>query len=260
MRTRTVKSHISALLSKNKREDNRKFDEFRNISIDVNPIPRAHGSCKVKLGETEVIVGVKLDVGEPFPDTPNEGVLIVNAELGPLASPEFESGPPRENAIELARVIDRGIRESKCIDFEKLCIKEKEKVWMLFIDVYPINDSGNLLDASALAAIIALKNALLPKYDKKEEKVLYKEFTKKKLPLTKTPIQCTYAKINGSIILDPSKREEDSLDSRLSISILESGNICAMQKGEVGTFTDKEILDLVEKAIKKSKDLRKLVK
>jgi len=255
----TIKTHISALLNKNMREDGRKFDEYRKIQIDVNPIPRANGSCRVRLGETDVLVGVKLDVGEPFPDTPDEGVLIVNAEFIPLANPEFEPGPPRANAIELARVVDRGIRESHCIDMSKLCITPKEKVWMVFLDIYPLNDAGNLFDAAALGAIIALKNTVFPKYDKKEGKVLYKEFTKEKLPISKVPILCTYAKINGSIVLDPSKREEDALDSRLSVSTLEDGTVCAMQKGGIGTFSDKEIIELIERAVAKGKELRKFV-
>lgn len=256
----TIKTHIAALLSKNLREDGRKFDDYRELSVEVNPIPRANGSCRVKLGETEVIVGVKIDVGTPFPDTPGSGVLIVNAELIPLANPKFEPGPPRANAVELARVVDRGIRESKCIDFGKLCIKAKEKVWMVFIDLYPINDAGNLFDAGALGAIIALKNAVMPKYDAKEEKVFHKELTKNKLPLSKLPVLCTFAKINGAIVLDPTTREENALDARFSISTLDNGNICAIQKGETGTFTDKEINTLVEKAIKKAKELRKFVK
>ena len=256
----TIKTHIAALMGKGLREDNRKFDDYREISVDVNPIPRANGSCRVKIGETEVLVGVKLDVGTPFPDTPDEGVMIVNAELIPLANPEFEPGPPRAPAVELARVVDRGIRESHCIDFPKLCITPKEKVWMVFIDVYPINDAGNLFDAAALGAIIALKNAVMPKYDAKEEKVLYKEFTKNKLPLSKIPVLCTFAKINGSIVLDPSFREEGALDARLSVSTLENGNLCAMQKGETGPFTEKEILNAVDLAIKKGKELRKLIK
>ena len=35
----------------------------------------------------------------------------------------FDIGRPGIEAIELARVIDRGIRESGFIDFKKLCIK-----------------------------------------------------------------------------------------------------------------------------------------
>ena len=254
------KVYLSELLSKNIREDGRKLLDYRKIEIDVNPIPRANGSARVKFGNTDVIVGVKIDVGEPFPDTPEKGILIVNAELSPLASPDFEPGPPSVNAIELARIIDRAIRESKVIEFDKLCIKAKEKVWMVFIDVYPMNDDGNLYDVAALGAVIALKNAVFPKYNAKEDIVEHKELTKEKLPLTNMPILCTFGKINGSIIVDMTLREFRVMDARLSIGTLEDGTICAMQKGGEGTFTPKEILTLISTAKKISKDLRKHIK
>ena len=65
------------------------------------------------------LCGVKVGTGEPFEDTPNDGVLTVNAELVPVASPNFEPGPPNEDSIELARVVDRGISESHAIDNDK---------------------------------------------------------------------------------------------------------------------------------------------
>ncbi len=254
-----IKSYLGALLQKGKREDARGLYSYRDIQIEFNPIKRANGSARVKLGETEVLVGVKMDVGEPFPDSPEDGVLIVNTELSPLASPDFEPGPPRENAIEMARIVDRSIRESKTLDFNKLFIAKK-KVWIVFIDVYPMNDAGNLYDAAVLGAIIALKNAVFPKYDKENEKVLYNELTENKLPVTKTPILTTFAKINDIIFVDPTTRELEAMDTRLSIATLENGDVCAMQKGEIGTFTDKEVIELVEKSVELSKKLRKYVK
>jgi len=111
------------------------------------------------------MVGVKLEVGEPYPDTPDEGTIIVGAELLPLSNPEFELGPPGIQAIELARVVDRGIRESKALDFRKLCIEPGKKIWMVIIDICPINDAGNLFDASSLAALAALQDAKYPAFD-----------------------------------------------------------------------------------------------
>ena len=187
-------------------------------------------------------------------------VLIVNAELIPLASPEFEPGPPKEEAIELARIVDRTIRESGMIDLEKLCIKKKEKVWMVFVDIYPLNDEGNLFDAGVLGAIVALRNAKMPKYDKKEEVVLHKELTTEKLPLQATPILNTFCKLNGVLFVDATTRERKASECRLSIATKANGHICAMQKGEFGSFTADEILKLVDLAIEKGKELRQLIK
>ncbi len=146
------------------RLDGRKLLDYRKpIIVETNVSNMAEGSAMVTIGETKVVAGVKMSVGEPYPDSDDEGILITTAELLPLSSPEFLPGPPGVQATELARVVDRGIRESKMIDMKKLCIKKGELVWIVFLDIYTINEAGILIDAAALAAVIALKNAVFPK-------------------------------------------------------------------------------------------------
>ena len=125
--------------SSNKRLDGRGLTDYRPIQIETGIIEKAEGSARVRLGKTEVMVGIKIDIGEPYSDRPNEGVLTTSAEFVPLASPEFEAGPPGEDSVELARVVDRGIRESKAIDLEKLCVIPGKKVFIVFIDIYVLN-------------------------------------------------------------------------------------------------------------------------
>ncbi|MCD4666249.1 exosome complex protein Rrp42 [archaeon] len=251
------KDYIISLIEQDKRLSNRKLDEYRKVELSYDVSKNADGAARCKIGDTEVIVGVKFNVGEPYPDNPDEGTIIVTAELLPLSSPEFDLGPPGAQATELARVVDRGIRESKALDFKKLCIKKGEKVWMAFIDIYTINDDGNLIDACALAAIAALKNAKLPKYEK--ERVLHGEYSNKKIELTKLPITCTLGKINSKIIVDPGMQEESVLDSRLTVTTAD-GNIHAMQKGGEKGLKMEEITQMVDIAIAKEKDLKKLIK
>ncbi len=248
--------YLLKIVSEGEREDKRKFDEFRKISIEKNVVEKAEGSALVKIGDTQVMAGVKMEVGEPFPDTPNEGILIVNAEFSPIASPEFESGPPGEDATELARVVDRGIRESKAIDMEKLCIEEGKKVWIVFLDIYILDHHGNLIDAAALASLAALLNTKMPKYD--GEKINYEEKTKK-LPMRFKPIAITVVKINNHLLIDPSLEEEKVMDARLTVTTKEDGNICALQKGGSGGFTFEEIKQAIELSKKKGKELRKLL-
>src|SRR3989339_529054 len=202
---------IKKYLKEGKRFDGRKPDEFRNIEVEMDVSNKAEGSVKVKMGKTEVVVGVKMDVSAPYADSANKGNLMTTSELLPLSSPRFENGPPKFSAIELGRVIDRGLRESGFIDFEKLCIKEGEKVWTVFIDIYSINHDGNLLDAAGIGALVALKNARMPKYNEKTEKVEYGELTKEPLPLEKTiPLTMTVHKIDNSFVVDPTREEEDA--------------------------------------------------
>ena len=251
-----LRSHIINLLNAGIRLDGRKSTEYRKpIEVEHNVVKTAEGSARVKIGDTEVIVGVKLEVGEPYPDTPDEGTIIVGAELLPLSNPEFELGPPGIQAIELARVVDRGIRESKALDFKKLCIEKGEKIWMVIIDICPINDAGNLFDAASLAALAALKHTKYPAFD--GEKVDYKQKTDKKLQLEKTPIAVTVIKIGDKFIVDPDTEEEMAIDARLTVSSIEDGTLCALQKGGDMPLTMEDIDKMLDIGIEKAKELRK---
>lgn len=241
------RDYITDLAKQDKRLDGRALDAFRNVSVEVGPIKSANGSAHVKIGRTRVLVGVKLQHAEPFPDTPESGVLIVNAELRPLASPSFELGPPREGAIELARVVDRGIRESKAIDLEKLGIKPGEEVWSVFIDIHVLDHDGNLIDASALGAIAALLNVTPPK----DETWALPEF-----PIQKRPVAVTVSRINDKLMVDPCLDEESVMDARLTITTTEDGKICAMQKGGIGYFSREQLEQAYQLARVKANELR----
>ncbi len=254
--TRVRLKQIEQLIEKGKRLDERGLLDYRPIQIEQGLIERAEGSAKVLIGKSEVLVGVKIETGEPFPDTPNEGVLTVNAELVPLASPNFEPGPPDENSIELARVVDRGIRESKAIDNTKLVIEPGKKVFVVFVDVYVLNHDGNLIDTSALAAVSALLNTKMQNYEVKDGELVVKQgYTP--LPLRSHPITVTVGKINNKLIVDPWLEEEQVMDSRLSMAINDDGNICAIQKGGSGYFTPQQILEASKIAQEKVAELRK---
>jgi len=241
------RDYIADLVRQGKRIDARTLDQFREISIEVGPVKSAQGSALVKIGKTQVIAGVKVEHAEPFADKPDSGMLIVNAELLPLASPTFEPGRPGENAIELARVVDRGIRESDAIDLEKLVIKSGEDVWAVFIDIYVLDHDGNLIDASALAAMAALLNA----------KPLEDEaWTLPEFPIQKKPVAVTVVKINDRLAVDPCVDEEGVMDARITIATIEDGSICAMQKGGIGCFSREELEQAHELARVKGAELR----
>ena len=158
--SRIEKNYIKQNLKKEERIDGRGLWDCREFKVKSDIIASAEGSSDVSLGDTRIITGLKYEIGEPFPDLPDEGVCTIMAELLPLASPLFERGPPDEQSIELARVVDRGIRHADCIQTQKLCIKEKEAVYILFVDMYVINHDGNLIDAGGVSALTAFTEAL----------------------------------------------------------------------------------------------------
>jgi len=257
--TRVKQKQIAQLIEKGKRLDGRGLTDYREINVEQGLIERAEGSARVFLGKTEVLVGTKIETGEPFPDTPNEGVLTVNAELVPLASSTFEPGPPDENSIELSRIVDRGIRESKTLETEKLVIEPGKKVFVVFVDVYVLNHDGNLIDASALAAMAALLNTKMPNYEVEEGELKIKSgYTQ--LPLKRHPITVTCAKINNRLVVDPWLEEEQTMEARISIAFDDDGSICAMQKGGSGYFTPEQVLEAAKIAKEKADEIRKKLK
>jgi exosome complex component RRP42 len=258
MAAKVRQKRIAQLISSGKRLDGRELIDFREIQIESGLIERAEGSARVRLGKTEVLVGIKIESGEPFPDTPNEGVLTVNAELVPLASPTFEPGPPDENSVELARVVDRGIRESKAIVLEDLCVEPGKKVFVVFVDVYVLNHAGNLIDASALAALATLINTKMFNYEVKEGEIKIKPGYKP-LPLRNYPIAITFAKIGDKLVVDSDLEEEQAMDARLTMTVEKDGKICAIQKGGNGHFTAQQIYEASKIAQQKATEIRKLV-
>ena len=253
------KEHLLKALKAGLRFDGRKLDEYRKISVNPGFLKKAEGSSKVVIGDSEVLAGVKMCVEQPYPDTPDNGNLMINAELTPMSNPDFESGPPRQDSIELARIVDRGLRESKCIDVNKLCITPKEEVWGVIVDIVTVNANGNLVDISFLAAASAVKNARFPKYE--EKVVKYDELTEESLPLNLVdlPVTVTVFKIGEHLIVDPLPEEEAVSDARLSAAIVEDGSIFALQKGGDCPLSPKEIDDMIALAQKKAEELRKLL-
>jgi len=246
---------ISKMLAKGKRFDDRGLLDLRDFEVEKNISNKAEGSARVKLGKTDVVVGVKLSTGEPYPDSPDKGNLIVSGDLLPLASPRFESGPPKFNAIELPRLIDRMVRESGMIELEKLCIKKGENVWTVFIDIYPINDDGALIDAASIACIVALKNTVMPELDK-EGRVNHEKRTKNKLPLSGEilPISFTFCKLENSLFLEPIREEVESCDTKIIWGISKWNKqymLNSCQKGLETPFKKEEIEEMVKVLPKK---------
>jgi exosome complex component RRP42 len=262
--TENTKRRIIEYMKEGKRFDDRGLLDYRNLEIETGISNKAEGSARVKLGKTEVLAGVKLGLGTPYTDSPDSGVLTVTAEMLPLSSSKYEPGPPGEDSIEVARIVDRGIRESEFIDLKKLCIEERKEVWTVFLDIYPINDAGNLIDAAAMAAVAALMTAVFPKTEKKSKDdptiIQFGEFTNKKLPLKEAmPLTMTFHKVGNSIYTDPTTEEEEASEARLSLAfshLKKEGYINALQKGGSTPFTVEELNHILDNASKLNKKLQ----
>ena len=246
-------------ISKGKRLDGRNLDEIRPIEIEFDIIKKANGSAKVKLGNTEVVAGVKVETGEPFEGLENKGALILSAEVLPTASPYSEPGPPDEEAVELARVVDRGVRESQMVDLDKLVLIPGKTVYTIFVDCSIINTDGNLFDATSYAVVSALISSKLPIFEIQDGKVV-DIGNRQDPPITTIPISITAVRIGDAVILDPTSEEEACMDARITITTNSDGYFTAIQKGSTGAFTIEQIKKAAETARIKGEDVRTKLK
>ena len=250
---------MQELLAEGKRLDGRGLTETRPLKIETNVIEKANGSARVTLGDTEVVAGVKISADKPYEDMPEKGILICSAEVLPLASAYSEPGPPDEDAIELARVVDRGIRESEMIDMSKLMLVKGKIVYAVFVDSSILNIGGNLFDATSYAAVSALLTARLPKLNVEDGEVVDTGETVP-LPIQTIPVSVTMAKIGDTIIADPSWEEEAVMNGRVTMTTDAEGNVCAVQKGGTGAFLTEQIHNIVDTTIAKGEEIRPMLK
>jgi exosome complex component RRP42 len=249
-----LQTHILDLAAEGRRLDGRGPDDYRPVTIEPGFVTTADGSALVHLGETKVLAGIKLEVGKPFPDTPNAGVLTTNAELIPLSSPTFEPGPPQPWAIEVSRVVDRAIRASEMIDLTKLCVTPGEKSWVCYVDVHCLGHDGNLIDAAMLAAVSALSASTVPA---KRFEVGEADYP---LEVHHVPVECTFVRLGETVVVDPTFDEEHAAQGRITVATDEAGRVVAMQKGLIGAFSPEDVKSVVRRAFVHGDRMRELVR
>lgn len=258
--TNTIeKEHIINLLNTDRRLDGRQKNEYRDIKIETDVIEKANGSAIVHLGKTKVICGVKAVIATPYSDSPNKGTIMVNFESSPMSAPEFRVGPPQDYAIEISRMTDRIIRESQCINLEKLCIIPGKKVWALYIDIYSLDDFGNFYDACAIAAYAALSRTNIPEVRIDDEENIETLETKVPLEINSFPVSVTTYKIGEHYMIDANLSEERIADARITLGTTDT-HIISGQKGGLIGIKSEDIITILTNSIKTAHEIRSVIK
>ncbi|CAK9877850.1 unnamed protein product [Sphagnum jensenii] len=229
------KQFIEAALRENQRIDGRTPFDFRRLVINFSK----DDSAEVQLGGTRVLAVVSAQLVQPYPDRPNEGTFAIFTEFSPMADPGFEPGRPGEMAVELGRIIDRGLRESKAVDTESLCVLAGRSVWAIRLDIHILDNGGNLIDAANLAALAALLSFRRPECTlggpDGQDIIVHPPEVREPLALSihHLPIAVTFAFLGDGdlLVLDPSLKEELVMGGRLTITINTHGEVCGVQKG-----------------------------
>ncbi|XP_063776319.1 exosome complex component RRP45 [Pseudophryne corroboree] len=260
-------------ITEKKRLDGRQTYDYRNIKITFGT---EYGCCIVELGKTRVLGQVACELVAPKMNRPTEGILFFNLELSPMASPAFEPGRPSELVVKLNRLLERCLRNSKCIDTESLCVQAGEKVWQVRVDLHLLNHEGNIIDAASIAAIAALCHFRRPDVSVQGEEVtVYSPEERDPVPLSihHMPICVSFAFFQQGtyLLVDPSEREERVMDGLLVIAMNKHREICTIQSSggimlmkeqvlrcsKVAGVKVAEITELIQKALENDLKVRK---
>ncbi|XP_036372727.1 exosome complex component RRP45 isoform X1 [Megalops cyprinoides] len=260
-------------IEEKKRLDGRQTYDYRNIKIAFGT---DYGCCIVDLGKTRVLAQVSCELVAPKENRPTEGIIFFNLELSPMASPAFELGRQSELLVKLNRLLERCLRNSKCIDTESLCVVSGEKVWQIRVDVHVLNHDGNIMDAASIAAITALCHFRRPDVGiQGEEVTVYSPEERDPIPLSiyHMPICVSFSFFQQGtyLLVDPSEREERVMDGLLVIAMNKHREICSIQSSggimllkeqvlrcsKIASVKVSEITDLINKALENDRKVRK---
>ncbi|KAH7422590.1 hypothetical protein KP509_12G015700 [Ceratopteris richardii] len=206
---------------------------------------------------------VTSQLSQPYPDQPNEGILMVYTEFSPMADSNFEGGRPGESATEVERLIKRSLRDSKALDMESLCVLAGKAVWSIRVDIHVIDNGGNLIDAASIAALAALLSFRVPECSiagaERQDVIIHAPEVREPVPLIihYLPIAFTFGFFgNGELlVIDPSYKEELLMRGRLTIILNVHGDICAIQKGGSVGINSCDILRCLQIASAKVEDV-----
>ncbi|EPQ05819.1 Exosome complex component RRP45 [Myotis brandtii] len=255
------------------RLDGRQTYDYRSIRISFGT---DYGCCVVELGKTRVLGQVSCELVSPKLNRATEGILFFNLELSQMAAPAFEPGRQSDLLVKLNRLLERCLRNSKCIDTESLCVVAGEKVWQIRVDLHLLNHDGNIIDAASIAAIVALCHFRRPDVSVQGDEVtLYTPEERDPVPLSihHMPICVSFAFFQQGtfLLVDPSEREERVMDGLLVIAVNKHREICTIQSSggimllneqvlrcsKIAGVKVAEITELIQKALENDQKVRK---
>uniref|UniRef100_A0A0K8TM19 Exosome complex component RRP45 n=1 Tax=Tabanus bromius TaxID=304241 RepID=A0A0K8TM19_TABBR len=236
------KNFVLQCIKQNKRLDGRKFDEFRPMEIILSS---NWGGVIVCLGETKVFAQASCEVGQPKSQRPNEGLVYINVDIGPLAASNYQSGS-NEVTVQVNRILEKIIKDSGCVDLESLCISSEEKVWILRVNVNILNPDGNIIDCASIAALTALLHFKRPDVTVEgEETIIHTHEERDPIPIVlhHYPISISFATFNdGEVaVADPTVIEERCSEANMIFGINSYRELCCLNLGGT-TLTSTNLL------------------
>jgi exosome complex component RRP41 len=228
-----MKNDQIKLFQDGKRIDGRAIDELRPIKIEAGVLHRADGSCYLEWGGNKIMVAV-YGPREAVPrHTQNQLRAIVNARYNMAAfSVEDRKRPgPDRRSREISKVTSEALEKILLLDmFPRAAID---------VNIEVLNAEAGTRCAGLTAAGVALADAGIPMKD--------------------IPVACAAGKIEGQLVLDLGKEEDNYGDADLPVAISpRTGEILLLQMdGHLTLDEFDKALDMAMNGCRKVSELQK---
>lgn len=267
--------------------------DMRPVELQLGVIAQAAGSARLHLGATDVIVGVKVEVGPPAPSAPDQGRLQVSVEFSPCASPEYQGKSGETSGETIAAAIEASLRPSggskgtkpgpgpgsakgagaasststssvaSGLDLRQLCILAGKTVWWLSVDALVLNDDGNVLTAISAATLAALRDTRVPKVevvtDGGEEEIELDDSPGAawRLDVGAVPLVLSVSQVGSRCVVDLTAAEERCCSSAAHVAVNAKGKVCGVSTEGRGGAEAATLLMMLETAQKLGPQLLK---
>lgn len=222
------------------RTDGRSRAQYRPLELEANVVAQADGSARLHLGPTDVLVGVKVELGVPDSASPSQGQVHVSVECSSCASPEFKGRGGEDWGIELARALEASLVGSPAggsgLDLASLCLVPGKTCWLVYVDALVLNDGGNVLGALSMAARAALALTRVYKVevsmneDDEPEVELSGEREGAPLDAANVPIIVSVSQVGNRSVVDLASEEEPCAAASLHVAVNSKARVVGLTK------------------------------
>ncbi len=212
------------------RLDGRRFDELRPIKMEVGVLSRADGSCYIEMGDNKVIAAVygPREVHPRHLQEVNRAIIRYRYNMASFSVEERRRPGPDRRSYELSKV------SREALEPVILTSYFPKSVIDIFVEVLQA-DAGTRT-AGINAASVALADA--------------------GIPMKSLVSSCAAGKVDGQIVLDPMKDEDNFGQADMPIAITPTGEITLLQMD--GMLTREEFRQALELAKKGCSEIYKI--
>lgn len=213
------------------RIDGRRFDELRPIKIEAGVLKRADGSCYIEWGKNKIYAAVygPREVLPRHLEQNDRAILRCRYNMAPFSVEERKRPGPDRRAVEIGKVMQGALEPAILLHYYPKS--------MIEISVEVVQANAGTRCAGLTAVSVALADAGIPMRDL--------------VP------SCAAGKVEGEIVLDLCKEEDNEGEADMPVAIIPRLNEITLLQMD-GKLTEEEVEKGINLAITGCKEVYKL--